>query len=55
MQAKTAGGTPQTARLLGFQGGSKTLFPGRDRAIQRLLMPLHPLLDEHAGHVADRA
>jgi len=55
MQAKTAGGAPQTACLLGFQGGSKTLLPGGDLAIRRLFMPLHPLLNENAGHVADRA
>ena len=55
MQAQPPWGTPQTAGLLGFQCRTQALFPGGQRRLGTLLMPLNPLLYQDPGHVADRA
>ena len=55
VQAQPPGGAPQTAGLLSFEGGAQPLFPGGQRRLGTLLMPLDPLLYQDPGHVADRA
>ena len=55
VQAQPPGGAPQTAGLLSFEGGAQPLFPGGQRRLGTLLMPLNPLLYQDPGHVADRA
>ena len=55
MQAQPPWGTPQTAGLLGFQCRTQALFPGGQRRLGTLLMPLNPLLNQHPSHIADRA
>ena len=55
VQAQPPGGAPQTAGLLSFESGAQPLFPGGQRRLGTLLMPLNPLLNQNPGHVADRA
>ena len=55
VQAQPPGGAPQTAGLLSFESGAQPLFPGGQRRLGTLLMPLNPLLYQDPGHVADRA
>ena len=55
VQSQPPWSAPQTAGLLGFEGGAQPLFSGGQRRFGILFMPLDSLLYQHPSHVADRA